>query len=87
MEIILELPKTPRLYDHVFVVVDRINKMTHFLSCRQTDVGESSGVRETLYCPKIFLEIFYVQCVVIFGYPFGSNKGSNSHSSTSSFLG
>ena len=52
------------------------------------DAGASSGVRAILCHPKkICLLIVYVSCVLIFGYPFGSNKGSDSHSSIISVLG
>ena len=49
-----------------------------------SDLGASSGVRAILCHPKKkkCLGIVYVSCVCIFGYPFGSNKGSNSHNST-----
>ena len=47
------------------------------------DAGASRGIRAILCHPKkIYLDLVSVSCLYIFGYPFGSNKGSNSHSST-----
>ena len=45
------------------------------------DARASSGVRAIMYHPKICLVL-----VFIFGYPFGSNRDSSSHSSTICFL-
>lgn len=41
MNFVLELPKTRRGSDNIFIVVDRFSKMIYFILCHKTDDGKN----------------------------------------------
>jgi hypothetical protein len=57
MDFILELPRTKRRRDNIFVIIDHFSKMTHIIPCHKSDNA------------SYVAELFFTEIICLHGVP------------------